>query len=1031
MEKHSSGSPGYKAGIRREFGRLGKNIVLGQAMGTLPTTMEDAIRSIELDDPQRSKGGELYDMGDAILEDLMGNTSYLTSMSDPKPQYLAPQYTSLKNAVREQIQSVQQHQQLRQKRQTMLDENEIQITDTDTNNSQHSSLKNTVKKQIQSVQQHQQLHQKIQTLPDENKIQITNTNTNNIQPPPPPSLPSDAKLSKLLRAHRQAITSKPSHRPGLMSSLQLLLSDLNVPIKALGQSSFHALLSNCANEKEIRRVFQLMEHQPQQHLSTPRVTVGSYAYSILVDVLADKGDYKRALQIIQEAKQKHNIQLGLPAYTSLLKACHKIITADGGTIPWHIRSDAAKVAWDSWKEMKIVGLDPDVMAFGAIIRIMSARGLPEQVLNFIEEMQQMSIKPTTLIYTSALRAVAKSHANTLRFEGGKSKKNKRREQITAHHGQMVRKILILADNSEIQQDNGFISALMLCASTAGDAATAKAIYLASQVKMHMKHLRVIDGESNTPFHHLLPQRPKQISDSTTFATLPSSETNAIFNQTKSSEPKNISYYDDRQTTKDMRTITALLRANANAMESGGLGNLWSGHNNQGYLDEPSLRLLTTRPKPIYLNKSIPGMSDLEAGVTSLKWDTGEEEDDRGRGSADHGLIEGRLKRKKFTGGHIDEDAGLRMDEIDPSLYDMLEEDFAKQNHWDLNDVELEGDGNAIGDYETFVKSQTETTHSGSKSDIEVIQSANNENKIFDAGTSIDEGKSRRNKSWPENHNPPSLYVKNKDEINGTSLMADSAELKQPLSLIEDNKLIELREMLPGMPDHRLVKVYDAFKETFGNPSMLRIVPLLRENMPRVITNTWLKKKNLKDANFVMAHAENEGCVNIDILDAMMLVLAKSGSLDKVLEFHEVEYKKRGLKPTEYSDRLAFQMLLENNRLTRSLQFKNRVELSGRKLDLLAYGSLIEYYGNHRQLGSAIMTLKECISIHRSPPGEKCLSSIRLMCRKEGLEDDIGLNNLIGKDPTKWIRHGERNLKREYSKKGRKQVDLPRNRLLQL
>ncbi len=78
----------------------------------------------------------------------------------------------------------------------------------------------------------------------------------------------------------------------------------------------------------------------------------------------------------------------------------------------------------------------------------------------------------------------------MRFERGSSKKQKRREQITAHHGKLARQIVILAENAEVKQDDGFVAALMLCAGAAGDSATAKAILLASEVRK-MNHLRTI------------------------------------------------------------------------------------------------------------------------------------------------------------------------------------------------------------------------------------------------------------------------------------------------------------------------------------------------------------------------------------------------------------------------------------------------------------------------------------------------------------------------------------------------------------
>ena len=125
------------------------------------------------------------------------------------------------------------------------------------------------------------------------------------------------------------------------------------------------------------------------------------------------------------------------------------------------------------------------------------------------------------------------------------------------------------------------------------------------------------------------------------------------------------------------------------------------------------------------------------------------------------------------------------------------------------------------------------------------------------------------------------------------------------------------------------------------------------------------------------------------------------------------------------------MLVKADRITQALDFKDRVENSGKKLDLLSYGSLIEYFGNNGQIGSAIAMLKECKSIHGSPPGEKCLKNLRVKCRQAGVDKSFRLEELIGKDPIQWVKKGENEYKREYSKKGRRQVQLARNKLLHI
>lgn len=108
----------------------------------------------------------------------------------------------------------------------------------------------------------------------------------------------------------------------------------------------------------------------------------------------------------------------------------------------------------------------------------------------------MNVKHTALIYTSALKAEALSHANAIRFNVGTNKGQKRRERIAAHHGKMTRSIVIDPKNSEVTTNDGYISALNLCAATAGDAANAKAICLAHEVHQ-LNHYLTIGSHQHT------------------------------------------------------------------------------------------------------------------------------------------------------------------------------------------------------------------------------------------------------------------------------------------------------------------------------------------------------------------------------------------------------------------------------------------------------------------------------------------------------------------------------------------------------
>ena len=123
------------------------------------------------------------------------------------------------------------------------------------------------------------------------------------------------------------------------------------------------------------------------------------------------------------------------------------------------------------------------------------------------------------------------------------------------------------------------------------------------------------------------------------------------------------------------------------------------------------------------------------------------------------------------------------------------------------------------------------------------------------------------------------------------------------------------------------------------------------------------------------------------------------------------------------------MLVANKRLTRALEFKERIEEEGRYLDIASYGSLIQFYSRHQQLGSALLILKECMTKHGTAPSEAYISDLRSLCKRNQVEDVVGLIDLVGKDPTEWLRHGQKNLERESSKKGRRNVQQASNRLL--
>ena len=84
----------------------------------------------------------------------------------------------------------------------------------------------------------------------------------------------------------------------------------------------------------------------------------------------------------------------------------------------------------------------------------------------------------------------------MRFEGGYSRLNRRREMIIRHHGKIARQITIMAENADVPLDDGFYAALMSCSAVAGDFATTKAIYLSYLVRKECQFLRNIGDDDH-------------------------------------------------------------------------------------------------------------------------------------------------------------------------------------------------------------------------------------------------------------------------------------------------------------------------------------------------------------------------------------------------------------------------------------------------------------------------------------------------------------------------------------------------------
>ncbi|GKY93936.1 hypothetical protein MPSEU_000360500 [Mayamaea pseudoterrestris] len=1220
------GAPGSRAGPRREYYQAMKDEWAREAAaGSALVTQDD-------DDDHDD-----YTLDDALLDDLMGNTKHLSSQPTPRPKYLGDLFQQYRDDILQKMQAYHEQERL------LLEQKQ----NGNDNSSSSSSLPVL-------------LH----------------------------LLPSDQSIARTIRAFRDKHGTK--QKPiGLVRALSFVLQDLQVPLETLDEYSFNALMSCCRTPAEGRRVMKLMLDQQQpvdtHQLHANKIT-SPYTWSILVDLHAKVGDHEGCAAVMEEMLT-HNVTPALPTYTSYLAACYKVCS--DGRVSHKVRAKAAQDCWSKWMDMRVVGVDPDVMAYGAMLRICACVGHAERALNILEEMEQLEVKPTTLCFTSALRAVAKSQAIAIRYENGSSKRNRRRELLASHHGKMAARILQRAESAQVEQDDGFVAALIMCAANVGDVATAKAIFVASEIRKldqfrsigSNRHLAKLRGEPDVVDDRLLLSEGSDNTDGSRLLHSNNSSSLATYNQSKRLT------HEEREYGKDSRVLSAILHACANAVDSNIIGTLWQGRENRGYLCEDSLRLLTAQKVPNYVDNSIPfqstsddltwegeqdedeyrggkrskrafkGVEELEGGsldeldeefakiylndegelkeefrkttpedIWRMKYKdedsqhlldavagredsrvllpSGEDDSDPVRKSemsgteanvstpkvdmyfdfetmswkdratdslqvsnvanpllSSGGSSENRVANDKGSkaapassvphpshsvnlGGvdsdsslsldtHIDAsegeelyfdvdamrwlhrpvkkkeasdpaltafeskvlktdedeyenvqsqsgigfdeaefvkfyddlraeiaDSGEEFDEVDEEeareLFTLMKEEYNEVMNMDMNELVergLVGSGDLQRLKSADASSQDDETESESESDgfdkiWEGIESdLKGGSPMDDALSNFTETEPKSDNGSDESETPVSTKSTLLNQALANSSMHQMAELAKlsdmavydgaidesysldPLDELEGSELEELRSLFPAFSDRRLSKILTVFKKNLDDPPLLELIPLVREKMPDYVTATWLKQMSSMTARYVVHKAGQDGLVDMHMLNGALELETKSGSLNRALDFFESEYLRHGMVPNEYSNRLLLQMFLSSNRFSRALAFKHQLKEAGTELDIISYGSLVEYCGRHGQAGSAMLLLKECLAVHGAAPGEASLSRLRALCRENGLNDE--LTAMVGPDPVEWLRHGEAKLKREYSKASRRDTQYARSRLVHL
>jgi hypothetical protein len=136
-------------------------------------------------------------------------------------------------------------------------------------------------------------------------------------------------------------------------------------------------------------------------------------------------------------------------------------------------------------------------------------------------------------------------------------------------------------------------------------------------------------------------------------------------ETNGKQKKRYPSFEQREYGKDSRPLSAVLHACAQAVDKNGIGTMWQGRENGGYLHEDSLRLLTARRLPKYHDTSIPGMTARQIAMSSVSWD-GEDRDGDFRGN--------KRKSRKFEGLEDDDDVATDLDHLDEQFSRMYVND---------------------------------------------------------------------------------------------------------------------------------------------------------------------------------------------------------------------------------------------------------------------------------------------------------------------------------------------------------------------
>lgn len=200
---------------------------------------------------------------------------------------------------------------------------------------------------------------------------------------------------------------------------------------------------------------------------------------------------------------------------------------------------------------------------------------------------------------------------------------------------------------------------------------------------------------------------------------------------------------------------------------------------------------------------------------------------------------------------------------------------------------------------------TEKSPGGIISNADIFEhEQKNQNSLLYASTKSADGPKESARNGTEPNLQTRLLVQDMNTNSSTSTISpiglkDLAEdaggsLRPADDNLEQAEIMELSEILPGLPLTRIKRIRTEFKKTLSHPSFLSLIPILRERMPDHLTSGWLKRMNTANAEVVLEKAANDGIVDVHLLNAMLEVKTRAASIDRALQFYEGQFSKHGL-----------------------------------------------------------------------------------------------------------------------------------------